>query len=388
MPVKKNLVRYSLLLVLIYAASSWALVSPRGTEDNFEIATWNVQDFPRNGQATIDTLAILINDLQLDLIGMEEIADTVAFANLLSRLNGWDGAYAPSYPGSILKDGVLYRTDQINIISSEGLFWGFTYEFPRPPFRATIEADLPSGHFDFYLIVLHLKAGSQASDVSRRIAAMTMLKNYLDINVPSTPNQDWLIIGDYNDDVDDPQASNIFWNFLQDSTNYKILTLPLAGNPYWASYPTYNSLIDHIIITSDAMTEYGANGQTMTLRLDDEYNNYRNMISDHRPVMSRFTQMESHVGEQLRPPADFSLSFYPNPFNGDANISIRLFQSGNITLQLYDCLGRKRISFANQFLEAGNYLFRLDGQSLNSGVYFLELANEGKSKVIKVNLIK
>jgi endonuclease/exonuclease/phosphatase family metal-dependent hydrolase len=374
--------------ILLTASSTWALVLPRGSESTLDIATWNVRDFPRAGTATIDTLAILIRDLQLDIIGIEEITDTAAFASLLARLPGWAGVYAPSYAGSILKDGILYRTDQISLISYEAMFFGDTYQFPRQPLRCTIQANLPSGSFDFYLIVLHLKAGSTDSDVNRRQSAMIMLKNYLDVNVPSLPDRDWLVIGDYNDQVDDPQSSNVFFGFLQDTTNYRILTLPLAGNPYWASYPSYNSLIDHILITSDALSEYGENGQTQTLRLDDEYSRYSTVISDHRPVLSRFTSMQTGIENQVEIPQAFSLSSYPNPFNATANISARVNQAAQIKLELYDCLGRKQMTLADQYLEPGSYIYKLDGRSLSSGVYFVRFAAGDKTIVTKINLIK
>lgn len=365
-----------------------ALVAPRGTESTLEVATWNLKEFPYAGQSTIDTAAILIRDLQLDIIGLNEITDTLAFDSLLARLPGWDGIYAPSYAGAYMKEAIIYRTDQIQLSNIETLFWNLTYEFPRPLLKAYVQAHLPSGYFDFHLIVLHLKAGSEDSDVSRRIAAMNRLKDYLDQYVPIASDHDWVIIGDYNDNADDPLASNIFRNFLDDTTHYRLLTLPLVGNPYWASYPTFNSLIDHILVTTDCLTEYGATGQTITLRIGDEYPRYSNIISDHRPVMSKFAQMQSGVFENAVIPSDFQISAYPNPFNEQANISVKISKPGMINLELFDCLGRKQLNLYRGHLENGKYIFNLNDKSLSSGIYFLRLSGDVQVDIIKMNLIK
>lgn len=365
-----------------------ALVTPRGTESTLEVATWNLKEFPYAGQSTIDTTALLIRDLQLDIIGLNEITDTLAFDSLLARLPGWDGIYAPSYAGPYMKEAIIYRTDQIQLSNIETLFWNFTYEFPRPLLKAYVQAHLPSGYFDFHLIVLHLKAGSEDSDVSRRIAAMNRLKDYLDQYVPIASDHDWVIIGDYNDNADDPLASNIFRNILDDTTHYRLLTLPLVGNPYWASYPTFNSLIDHILVTSDCLTEYGATGQTITIRIGDEYPRYSYIISDHRPVMSQFAQMQSGIVENAVIPSGFQISAYPNPFNEQANISINISKPGMINLELFNCLGRKQLNIYSGHLESGGYIFNLHGESLSSGVYFLRLSGHGQTDIIKMNLIK
>jgi hypothetical protein len=386
--MKRLLAIIGLGIWLLVESSALALVAPRGNENSLEIATWNLKEFPYAGQATIDTAAILIRDLRFDIIGVNEITDTLAFDSLLVRLPGWAGIYAPSYDGAYMKEGILYRTDQIQLSGVETLFWNQTYEFPRPVLKAYVQAHLPSGYFDFYLLVLHLKAGSEASDVSRRIAGMTRLKDYLDQYVPIASDHDWVIIGDYNDNADDPLASNIFRNFLDDTTHYRLLTLPLVGNPYWASYPTYNSLIDHILVTIDCLTEYGSGGQTITIRIGDEYPRYSSIISDHRPVMSQFAQMQSGIREQNNIPTSFQISAYPNPFNETANVSIELAKPGQVNLELYDCLGRLQNKLLRGFLDGGSYLFQLDGHNLGSGVYFIKLVNQGQTKIIKINLIK
>lgn len=388
----ERLAKISAILICLFglSASSFALVEPRGSEETFDIATWNIKEFPLRGQRTIDTLAILIEDLQLDLISFQEISDTLAFMDLLSQLEDYDGLFSPDIrpPDNYLKTGIIYRTDQISILSWEPLFWNETWEFPRPPLRITVVAELPSGTFDFYLIVLHLKALDDDNSRARRMAAMAMLKDYLDEIVPFLPDHDWLVVGDYNDELTDPEEQNIFWDFLQDSTDYSFLTLPLAGNPYWASYPYYNSLIDHLMATEDALDEYGDNGETITLRLDDEYSNYSYVISDHRPVMSQFTDFQTGIKDSPELPGSFGLVAYPNPFNASTNINFALTRASKARIDIYDCLGRLNRTIIDGHFEAGRYEVNFDAGELASGVYFIKLTSDYNTEIKKINLIK
>ena len=379
------------ITILFITANSWALVNPRGTEETFDIATWNIREFPRMGQRTVDTLAIMIRDLQLDLIAIEEINDTLAFANLLSLLPGWDGFYSPDITtvDSYQKTGIIYRTDQISILSWEPIFnYGHDWEFPRPPIRITVVAELPTGTFDFYLIVMHLKAYDDDTSRERRMLAMAVLKEYLDEIVPFLPDHDWMVVGDYNDELTDTQEQNIFWDFLQDSENYSFLTMPLADNPYWSSYIFYNSLIDHIMVTHDALGEYGNDGETITLRLDDEYSNYTNVISDHRPVMARFTDFSTGIDDHKQLPDNFGLTAYPNPFNMSTNIAFSLTTPSQVRLDIYDCLGRLTGTLINSPYLAGNYSCRFNAAGIASGVYFIKLTTDNDTEIKKINLIK
>ena len=82
-----------------------------------------------------------------------------------------------------------------------------------------------SEYFDFHIIIFHLKAGSDEDSRLRREAAIVMLKDYLDTNVPISGDPDWIVLGDWNDELDDPVSENVFTPFLDDSANYTFLNL-------------------------------------------------------------------------------------------------------------------------------------------------------------------
>ena len=62
----------------------------------------------------------------------------------------------------------------------------------------------------------------------------------------------------------------------------------LSNSNIHDSYPSYPSFIDHIMISSDLFEE-DENGDVQTIRLGDYIAGYDEIISDHRPVVWRFT---------------------------------------------------------------------------------------------------
>jgi hypothetical protein len=92
-------------------------------------------------------------------------------------------------------------------------------------------------------------------------------------------------------------------------------------------------------------------------------------------------------------PLSFSMRAYPNPFNPSTKISFDLPEDGNVTLAIYDVLGRKVNDLASGFMQAGAYSGVWDannnvGVSLSGGIYFARLSvsdAQGKVKFNKVN---
>jgi len=64
---------------------------------------------------------------------------------------------------------------------------------------------------------------------------------------------------------------------------------------------------------------------------------------------------------------------YPNPFNPFTIISYQLPISGQVTLTVFDLLGRKVEELVNIFQESGFYAINFNGINLPSGTYFYKL---------------
>ncbi len=262
------------------------LVDRQGSESTFDIATWNIREFPLNGETTITTIVQLIRDLDIDMFGFQELNDESAFFRIVDSLENYDG-FISELPGDILKLGIMYKRDIIAVTVPSQIYTSDWYAFPRPPLITYVEVKKEGEViFNFSLIVNHLKAFGDDESVDRRREACLKLKEYIDSQILNSADPDLVMLGDFNDRLNDPADRNVFNPFLQDPMqNYIFLTAPLADQ---ATYIGDNAnVIDHILISKNTLEEYQG-GSTVILKLEVEFEAYTTVISDHRPVLSRF----------------------------------------------------------------------------------------------------
>jgi hypothetical protein len=73
-------------------------------------------------------------------------------------------------------------------------------------------------------------------------------------------------------------------------------------------------------------------------------------------------------------PTEFALGQnYPNPFNPNTNIKYQIPSTNQVTLRVFDLLGREVATLVNDVKEPGAYTVRLDATGFASGVYFYRL---------------
>lgn len=102
-------------------------------------------------------------------------------------------------------------------------------------------------------------------------------------------------------------------------------------------------------------------GDTTLVGVDDEYNNQFN----------------------------YSLSQnYPNPFNPVTNINFSIPTTENVTLKVYDILGKEVATLVNGELLAGNHSIQFSGENLSSGLYVYQLKTDNYFAAKKMLLIK
>ncbi len=79
---------------------------------------------------------------------------------------------------------------------------------------------------------------------------------------------------------------------------------------------------------------------------------------------------------------------YPNPFNPTTTIEFSVPESGPVTLQVFDILGRDVATLVNQTLTAGSYTARFSAQDQPSGAYFYRINSAGQSVTRIMTLMK
>ncbi len=88
-------------------------------------------------------------------------------------------------------------------------------------------------------------------------------------------------------------------------------------------------------------------------------------------------------------PVTYSLSQnYPNPFNPTTQIKYSILNAGNVSLKIFDVLGREVADLVNQNQDAGHYTVNFNASSLSSGIYFYRIESGSFTSVKKMMLVK
>ena len=79
---------------------------------------------------------------------------------------------------------------------------------------------------------------------------------------------------------------------------------------------------------------------------------------------------------------------YPNPFNASTHIGFHVEEKSNITLHVYDSLGRRVSTLVRREMLPGEYSFPFEGNGLPSGTYFYQLKVGQQVTTKKMTLLK
>ncbi|TVQ74784.1 MAG: T9SS C-terminal target domain-containing protein, partial [Balneolaceae bacterium] len=79
---------------------------------------------------------------------------------------------------------------------------------------------------------------------------------------------------------------------------------------------------------------------------------------------------------------------YPNPFNPTTTISFTMAEAGDVTLSVYDLLGRRVGILQNGRLSPGTHTSVFDARHLSSGIYLYRIEAAGFTESRKMMLLK
>lgn len=102
------------------------------------------------------------------------------------------------------------------------------------------------------------------------------------------------------------------------------------------------------------------------------------------------TSVLSSVSQiSLEHPQSYSLSQnFPNPFNPSTSIIYAVPQRGNVTLRVFDALGREAGTLVNEVQSPGTYKAEWNGEGLSSGLYYYRLTSGTYSETKRMMLVK
>jgi endonuclease/exonuclease/phosphatase family metal-dependent hydrolase len=286
-----------------------------GTPASLDLATWNIEWFPKNGTTTIEAVQTIIENLEIDLWGIQEIDDTTAFKNMVDGIAGYEYILMDGWFGGLV---YVYNASQIEVmdvfeIYTESPFWS---PLPRSPlvlhFRFNGEA--------FYAFNNHFKCcGNGTIDWSdsgdeemRRREACVLIQDYIEANLAG---ERVIVLGDLNDLIEEASPNNVFEPFLDLPDQYLFADMPIAEGPIanW-SFPGWPSHLDHILISNELFSDFAA-PTTEVVSLDiasylsGGWSEYDNNISDHRPVAMSIVVTPLDIDADLIPSTEAQLVF-------------------------------------------------------------------------------
>jgi hypothetical protein len=302
--------------------------------ETFDIVSYNLEFFgsdvvgtsgefgPIDDALQVDNVAKVMNKLNADVYVVQEVSDEAALETLIQKIsiNGktFDKSISPAWSYSFSppdplfppqKLVVIYNTQTTKVNKTRVMFTdlydniragnttlpnypgGNSSSFfasGRLPYLVNIETNINGVKKEINLIDLHGRAnsGTDISKYNMRKYDAELLKDSLDAEYP---NANFMILGDYNDDVDvsviTPNPSS-YQKIVEDTARYNALTLEISKAGAY-SYLASGGFLDHIIISNELTNEYIPNSVAVyDPRLDIP--NYVNTTSDHGPVIARF----------------------------------------------------------------------------------------------------
>ncbi len=288
-----------------------------GTDQDIDVGAWNIEWFSNRYPEKIEGVARLVADLNLDVWALIESSPEAAeeLLRVLRRRYGLEYEVAHSEPGA--STGKQSTSVIWNPATVEGRrvewpeeidAWFSTHSrdfsdlgleavhgkiFNRYPglFHFTARSHDGQAPLDFFVVPVHLKAkgeGSLRRDQASQILAAAV-KRMKEIRPEA--DRDFVILGDFNATL----ASRDFvsldaagWSSMTAEDEEEGALTYLKGR--------YKSLIDHVYLSPNMGRRYGAD-DLFIVAADRSFPDYVQRISDHRPIVARFSRGEATEGD-------------------------------------------------------------------------------------------
>jgi len=302
--------------------------TPAGTKipiaRTLDVMTWNMEFFgstlndfgPTNNALQLQNTRKLIDTVHADIIAVQEISDENLLQQLIEMLPGnyqrvCSERYSYSFEGEdptfpAQKLCFIYNADVISLVDDRVIFEQLYDQarsgvstpldnYPtndpasfwssgRLPYMVTVNATVAGVTERVQLINIHAKSGSGTEDLLRRTFDIKALQDTLDVYYP---NANLIILGDYNDDVDESIGGGpSTYQSLIAAVNFRAVTATLSEAGL-RSFVTQDNVIDHITISNELIDNYLAGSETLIIPFSF-IADYANTTSDHLPAVTRF----------------------------------------------------------------------------------------------------
>lgn len=381
---------------------------------SLDVVSWNIAWFGGNNGPADDNLQmelarIVMDSLDADLYMLQEIVDTARLGILTRSLrNGaYDYSIAQYASGTSTPTNDTWRNAQkLAYVYRRNLFSNITSR----PFTSTSSFsenrfNWASGRYPFLMeanvtidgqtkrvvfVNVHAKAEQGiTADYFRRLGAANLMYDSLNVVYPT---QHVLIMGDYNDDLDETISTvagttlTPYHRFMEDPLRYEPISYwnTLRGENSYIGFP---NVIDHAIVSNEMQLDYVPFSCIIRREAINWVPNYLNNLTEHLPVIGRFnwrqsaTNLVTRVGITDAAKLPVQLLGMPSPtpqllFRTGSNgpVSLRVLNSNGQVLwqqQLGQVSAGQRVLLPLQQLAGGLYLLQVQTGSTQQSLKLL-----------------
>jgi hypothetical protein len=283
-----------------------------------EVVNWNMEWFgdtdptlgPTNDDLQQQNAETVLKTIGADIYGLVEVVDEARLAAIVSHMPGYSyiicnyGSHVnpPDPSGGPLsgaqKEAFVYKTSMFNNIKTRPLINNTNisstsynnWSSGRYPFLMTADVTLNCVTKKINFVLVHAKANTSptATSYARRQAAATELHDTLQTYFPT---DNIIILGDFNDDLDQSITSGFtttsYSAFTTDAANFfsPTLALSLAGKK---STISFNDVIDHVVVSNEMLPFYMPASANILTDVASLIPNYGKTTTDHYPVFTRY----------------------------------------------------------------------------------------------------
>ena len=307
------------------------IVNVKGTSidpsNTLEVVNWNMEWFgsadptlgPVNKAQQKLNAQTILSSIGADLYALVEVVDTAALGNIVrTSMSGYSyiicnyGSHGNPFesgasPMSTLqKEAFVYKTSVFSNIDTASLLSlgvntaadlsnpNYNYwSSGRYPFMMTADVTLNGIVQKIHFVAVHAKANTSPTVTAydRRKNGAIALHDYLN---STYPNDNIVILGDFNDDLDSTITDGItpryssYKVFTDDAPAFSSPTLTALSLTGKKSTVSYNDVIDHVVVSNEMKAFFMPSSAAVLTDVSGLVTNYGSSTSDHFPIFTRF----------------------------------------------------------------------------------------------------
>lgn len=397
----------------INTSTSWSFTTANAVvASTFKVVNWNIEWFggslgPTDNNLQQANVLRAMQQMNADVYALGEIVNVTNLQAVVNAMPGYAFILADFCSASTNATGCrsdqklafVYKTSTVTRLNHRGVMRvggsaNASYNWSNGRFPFLMEADVLSNGLTnrVQFIALHAKANTAdfITSYNRRKAGATELRDSL---VLRNPTGNWIVLGDYNDDLDRtitsqvaPDTTSSYISFLNEPSFVNVtLPLSLAKQRSTVSFP---DVIDHVTISNEMNRFYIANSaRILRTEMESLIPSYGTTTSDHYPVMTEYLFSQAIANSTVD--NGFSAE-EKSPFKTKAfqsGFELQVFVEGltdvKTSLNLVDLQGRSTSSFSGMPI-AGKIKATFNTQNLSKGIYVVNIQNGARQSTLKV----